>query len=175
VLPVARTRDEAHLYMDLHGCPQCGAVEVTWAESLVDEDGVLGRRYHGPCDGCGLRREFVFALPQRPTPPRPGARVTFGASDDTSVLFDAGQWVEVADMMALAAGLPDITSDDADQWLATATACFDEALKFLPPGAEVVPDTAFWSVPGRGLRERSPQRFRRADLEARRAELSGRR
>jgi hypothetical protein len=161
--------------MDLHGCPQCMGVEVAWAESLIDEDGVLARRYHGPCEACGLPREFVFALPERPTPPRPGAQVTFGASEDTSVLFDAGEWVEVADMMALAAGLSDVTEDESREWLATATACFDEALKFLPPGGEVVPDTAFWSVKGRGFRERSPERFRRTDLEARRAALAGRR
>jgi hypothetical protein len=36
-----------------------------------------------------------------------------------------------------------------------------------------VPDTAFWSVKGRALRERSPERFRRTDLEARRAALAG--
>jgi hypothetical protein len=80
--------------------------EVDWAESLIDKDGVLGRRYHGDCAQCGLPREVVFALPERPTPPSPGAYVTFGASGDTLVLFDAGQWVEIADMMALAAGLP---------------------------------------------------------------------
>jgi len=158
--------------MDLHGCPQCAAVDVSWAEALTEKDGVLARRYHGSCDGCGLAREFLFALPELPTPPRPGAGVTFGADGDTSVLFDAGEWVEVADMMELAAGLPDVSEDESRRWRATATACIEEALKFMPPGGEAVPATAFWSAKGRGFRERFPGRFRRADLEARRAALA---
>ena len=173
MLPAPRTRDEAHLYLDLHACPQCTSSEVAWAESLVDRDGVLARRYHGDCAQCALPREFVFALPDRPTPPSPGATVTFGAADDTSVLFDAGQWVEIADMMALAAGLPDVAEDEARQWRATAVACFDEALKFLPADGEALPDAAFWSDAGHRLRNRSPERFHRADLEARRATLAG--
>lgn len=148
---------------------------MAWAESLVDRDGVLARRYHGDCAQCGLPREFVFALPDRPTPPGPDATVTFGAADDPSVLFDAGQWVEIADMMALAAGLPDVPEDEAAQWRATAAACLDEALKFLPAGDEALPDAAFFSDAGRRLRDRSPERFHRADLTARRATLAGRR
>jgi hypothetical protein len=173
VLPAPRTRDEAHLYLDLHPCPQCTSPEVAWAESLVDRDGVLARRYHGDCAQCGSPREFVFALPDRPTPPAPGAAVTFGAADDTSVLLDAGQWVEVADTMALAAGLPDVAEEEAAQWRATAVACLDEALKFLPAAAEVAPDGAFWSDAGRRLRDRAPERFHRADLTARRTALAG--
>ncbi|MFC4145214.1 hypothetical protein ACFO0M_02995 [Micromonospora mangrovi] len=175
MLPAPRTRDEAHLYLDLHGCPQCTSPEVSWSESLVDRDGVLARRYHGDCAQCGLPREFVFALPDRPTPPRPGAAVTFGAADDTSVLLDAGQWVEIADMMALAAGLPDVAEEEAGHWRAVAVACLDEALKFLPAGDGTPPDTAFWSDAGRRLRDRAPERFQRADLVARRATLAGHR
>ncbi|WP_204299648.1 hypothetical protein [Actinoplanes campanulatus] len=174
MLPAARTRDEAHLYMDLHGCPDCMAVEVPWSESLVEEDGVPARSYHGRCDGCGRERRFVFALPRRPTPPRAGATVTFGADEETSVLFDPGEWVEIADMMALAAELPDITAEEAREWRATAAACLGEALKFVPSGEAAVPGDAFWSVPGRALRDRAPNRFRRSDLEARRAALGSR-
>ncbi|MFC3988611.1 hypothetical protein [Actinoplanes siamensis] len=164
MLPVARTRDEAHLYMDLHGCPECGGVDVSWAEALVDRSGVLARRYHGSCRACGRSREFVFALPDRPTPPRAGEHVTFGS--DTSRLFDAGQWVEIADMLTLAAGLSDPDS------ARIAAACLDEALKFCPEGAAELPDEAFWSPAGLAFRARSPERFRRADLLARRAALA---
>jgi hypothetical protein len=161
--------------MDLHGCPRCAAVEVDWAEALVDRDGSPARRYHGTCPGCGQRREFVFALPDRPTPPRTGAPVTFGAEESASELLDAGQWVELADMMALAAGLTDVTADESRESLAIAVACLDEVLKFVPPGAGEVPPSAFWTDAGRRVRDRSPQRFRRADLEDRRADLAGRR
>lgn len=150
------------------------AVEVSWAESLIDQEGVPARRYHGRCDGCGRAREFVFALPERPTPPRPGSAVTFGADEETSVLFDAGEWVEIADMMTLASELPDVTVEESREWRATAAACLGEALKFVPVGGAAVPGEAFWSDKGRAFRDRAPDRFRRSDLEARRAALGGR-
>ncbi len=156
--------------MDLHGCTACGGVDVAWAEALVDRSGVMARRYHGACGQCGQEREFVFALPERPTPPRPGDYVTFGAAGETSRLFDAGQWVQIADMLTLAAGLPD---EDRGTAL-IAVACFDEALKFLPEGASDLPEEAFWSDEGQAFRVRSPERFRRDELLARRAGLAAR-
>lgn len=173
MLPVARTRDEAHLYMDLHGCPRCGAVDVSWQEELTDEDGALGSRYHGPCGGCGQPREFVFALPARPTPPRPGAVVTFGASGDTSALFDAGQWLAIADMLTLAAGL-DVPAAERTESLALAIGCVEEVLKFLPAGASAAPGTAFWSAAGRAEHDRDRVRFTRDALDRRRADLVAR-
>ncbi|BCJ45187.1 hypothetical protein GCM10010168_69880 [Actinoplanes ianthinogenes] len=166
MLPPARTRDEAHLYMDLHGCPRCGSVAVAWAESLADADGVLARRYAGACEDCGLDREFLFRLPERATPPAPGESVTFGAADDPSQLFDAGEWVAIADMSTLASGLAELPPDEARESAAIAAACYDEALKFLPAGADRLPDRAFWSVAGREFRQRSPHRFSRDDLIA---------
>ncbi|GAA4599558.1 hypothetical protein BJY16_003119 [Actinoplanes octamycinicus] len=160
--------------MDLHGCPRCGSVDVTWSAALVDRSGVMARRYSGPCGGCGEEREFVFALPERPTPPRPDAWATFGAAGETSQLFDAGEWVAVADMLSLAAGLTDTPEAEARQHAGIAVACLDEALKFLPEGAVEAPEQAFWSDQGRAFRARSPERFRRADLIERRAALAGR-
>jgi hypothetical protein len=175
VLPAARTRDEAHLYMDLHGCPRCGSVDAEWAETLIDRDGMPARRYHAACGVCGEPRDFVFALPERATPPEPGAAVTFGAAGSTSELFDAGDWVAVADMMALAAGLPEASAGAVRESLAIAVSCLDEALNFLPGDAAELPPSAFWTDGGRAFRERAPGRFRRADLEQRRADLAARR
>ena len=171
MLPVARTRDEAHLYMDLHACPECGDVEVAWGEALVEEDGVLGRRYHGPCARCGQPREFVFALPSRPTPPHPGEQVTFGALADTSELFDAGQWLAIADMLEMAAGL-DVPAPERIESLTIAIACVDEVLKFLPAGAGEPSAASFWSADGRSERDRDPARFARPALNQRRAQLA---
>jgi len=157
--------------MDLHACPECGDVEVAWGEALVEEDGVLGRRYHGPCARCGQPREFVFALPSRPTPPRPGQQVTFGALTDTSELFDAGQWLAIAEMMTLAAGL-DVPEAERAESLTIAIACVDEVLKFLSAGVDEPPAAAFWSAEGRSEYDRDPGRFARAALHQRRAELA---
>ena len=173
MLPVARTRDEAHLYMDLHACPECGDVEVAWAEALVEESGVLGCRYHGQCARCGLPREFVFALPPLPTPPRSGERVTFGALADPSELFDAGQWLAIADMLELAAGL-DVPEAERTESLTIAIACLDEVLKFLPAGVGEPPAAAFWSADGRSERDRDPARFARPALSRRRSQLAAR-
>jgi hypothetical protein len=54
----------------------------------------------------------------------------------------------------------------ARESLATAAAAIDEALRFLPAGAETVPDSAFWSQRGAGVRAAEPGRFRRARLVA---------
>ncbi|WIM97992.1 hypothetical protein ACTOB_001560 [Actinoplanes oblitus] len=148
---------------------------VAWAASVVEADGVPARRYAGACEDCGVDREFVFRLPERATPPVPGSYVTFGADGDPSRLFDAGEWVAIADMSALASGLEDVPPDEARESATIAVACYDEALKFLPPGADRLPDAAFWSVAGREFRQRSPQRFHRDDLIARRDDLRGRR
>ena len=38
-LPVARTRDEAHLYMDMRPCPKCGKSDVHWDSALTSDEG----------------------------------------------------------------------------------------------------------------------------------------
>ena len=64
VLPVVRTRDEAHLYLDLRPC-DCGSVETDWESGVVAVDSMLATAYSGTCSACGTEREFVFALPER--------------------------------------------------------------------------------------------------------------
>jgi len=64
-LPVVRTRDEAHLYFDLHPCPECGSVDLTWEHAAVSVDGEPASEYYDTCPGCDTEREFVFALPKR--------------------------------------------------------------------------------------------------------------
>jgi hypothetical protein len=165
VLPVARTRDEAHLYMDLHPCDRCGAVDIIWHSALADRDGVPARRYSGRCEGCGAAREFVFALPERPELPDPRDVVFFGA--DRSQLLDAGEWLLVSDLCAQAGSAPagsDRERAEVRESMAVAAAAVAEVLKFVPPGADEVPDSAFWSDRGRTVREQEPGRFRRRRL-----------
>lgn len=165
MLPVARTRDEAHLYMDLHPCDACGAVDVTWHSALTDGDGVPARRYSGRCEGCGAAREFVFALPERPELPGPQDVVFFGGA--RSQLLDPGEWLLVSDLCAQAGSASAGTEAEraeARQSLAIAAAAVAEVLKFVPDGADEVPDSAFWSQRGRTVREQEPGRFRRRRL-----------
>jgi hypothetical protein len=166
VLPAARTRDEAHLYMDLNPC-ECGEVDVTWQSSLTDQNGVPARRYSGGCPGCGQQREFLFGLPQRPLVPGPEEIVLFGGPE-CSQLLDAGEWLLVADLCARAGSVrpddPEGHRAEARESMAIAAAAVQEVLKFVPAGADEVPDTGFWTERGRAVRHQEPGRFRRRPL-----------
>jgi hypothetical protein len=156
IFSVARTRDEAHLYLDLHPCEECGSIDVTWDNGLVDFEGELTNRYRGTCPGCGAEREYYFGLPEREV--MPVGWPTFGGREP-SQLLDAGEWLWVADLTA-----SNVPADDAGRALAIATAAVEEVLKFIPPGQDEVPDDAFWSDRGDEVRSAEPSRFRRDRL-----------
>ncbi len=68
-----RTRDEAHLYMDLHPCAERGSIDVTWDHAVVSADGQLGCEYYGTCPGVsGSRRSSPPSAV--PTPNTPAER-----------------------------------------------------------------------------------------------------
>lgn len=149
----ARTTAEAHLYMDLHPC-KCGSIEFDRQSAVTTEAGVLYSRYSGPCHACSTVRMFRFELPEAIRPI--GSSVDFGG-DDPSRLIDPGEWLAVAD--ALVARHPG-TRDELD----LARAAVEEILKFIPPGADRVPEDAFFHEPGRALHAKDPARFRRDRL-----------
>lgn len=151
---VARTRDEAHLYLELHPCPDCGAAEAPWQQSLVEIDGVLTTSYATTCPGCGAEREYLFGLPPRETPPV--SWPTFGGVEP-SELLDAGQWLAVSDE---AAGNVPTDRLEAGRALAIARAAVEEVIKFVPPGQDAVPEDEFWTPEGREVRDADPDRFR---------------
>ncbi|MEU4571940.1 hypothetical protein ACBI99_12185 [Nonomuraea sp. ATR24] len=151
---VARTRDEAHLYLDLHPCETCGSAETTWDSGLTTVDGTLVSRYAGDCGECGTSREFLFGLPERPIPP--DGYPTFGAAEP-SELLDAGEWLWVADLTA--GHVPADDRAEAHRALSIAAAAVGEAIKFVPPGQDEVPDDAFWSERGLEMRAAEPGRF----------------
>lgn len=152
---VARTRDEAHLYLELNPCEDCGSITTEWEHGLTEVDGELAISYAGVCSGCGAEREYLFGLPEREV--AAGSFPTFGGPEP-SELLDAGQWLRVADV---AAG--DVPTDDpaeARRVLAIAQAAVEEVIKFIPAGSDAVPDDAFWTDEGRRLRDAEPGRFR---------------
>jgi len=150
---VARTRDEAHLYLDLHPCA-CGSVETTWDSALVVADGEPANRYAGTCAGCGTGREFWFGLPEREV--MPADYPTFGGPEP-SQLLDPGQWRWVADLTAR--DVPEDDPAEARRSLAVARAAVEEVVKFIPPGVDQVPGKAFWTEQGRQAYEAEPSRF----------------
>jgi len=151
---VARSRDEAHLYLDLHPCDECGSAETTWDNAVAVADGEPASRYTGTCEGCGKRREFWFGLPRRGVVPE--EYPTFGGAAPSQLLAP-GQWRWVADLVA--GDLPRHDPHEARRSLAIARAAVEEVVKFVPPGADAVPADAFWSEQGRLTYEADPARF----------------
>ena len=159
-LPVARTRDEAHLYMDLHPCEECGAIDVVWRHATVYVDGGIGGGYFGSCPGCGAKREFVFALPEREWVV---AEFPNFGGPEPSRLLDAGEWLWVADRAAGNAPAGDPAGER--RALALASQAVAEVLKFIPDGEELVPEAAFWTERGREVHSAEPGRFSRGRLQ----------
>ncbi|MFI0484945.1 hypothetical protein [Actinomadura sp. 9N215] len=156
VAGLARTTTEAHLYMDLRPC-LCGEHRFPRRSFLAVAGENLAGCYSGSCAGCGRQRAFGFRLPPGG---RPGmaAGLPFGGSEP-SRLLDPGEWLTVADDPAVPAAL--------------AVAALDEALKFVPPGADAVPEAAFTSAAGRAMHATAPTRFRADNLKAAHGALQG--
>lgn len=150
-LAVARTRDEAMLFLELTPCEDCGTANTAWDHGLGDVDGELASSYAGDCPGCGAEREYLFGLPERETA---GAYPCFGGPEP-SELLDPGQWLRVADLVAA-----DVPDDDPRVSLAIAAAAVGEVVKFVPPGRDAVPPDAFWTEAGRSVHDTEPGRFR---------------
>ena len=160
VLPPARTRDEAYVYLDLTPCPTCGSIETEWRHALAQVDGQLVAAYDGTCQGCSAEREYLFQLPDRE---HAGGTPNFGGPEP-SALLDPGQWLELADQLMTA-----VPADDpqaAAEVAGFAAAAVAEVLKFVPAGADAVPAERFWSTAGRQVYDRRPGRVHRDRVQA---------
>ncbi|WP_169986105.1 hypothetical protein [Microbispora sp. H10836] len=154
---IARSRDEAHLYLDLNPCA-CGSAGTDWDSGLASAEGELVTCYEGRCAACGAEREYLFGLPEREVTPT--GYPTFGGAEP-SELLDPGEWMWVADLTAgnVPEGpLPE--GGERRQALSIARAAVEEVIKFVPPGQDEVPEEAFWSERGRAVRAAEPGRFR---------------
>lgn len=160
-LTLARSRDEALLFLDLQPCERCGSIDVAWRSGLVQVEGELARSYAGTCDDCGTEREYVFRLPEPGSVPLAGARVIFGG-EAPSELLDPGEWLWVSDLTASDVPVDDL--EEACRTLTIAAQAVDEVIKFIPPGAGEVPAEAFRTVRGRQVRDAEPGRFDRERL-----------
>lgn len=169
-LRFARSGAEADLFVQMHPCA-CGESEFEPVIGFGEDPGGWLLRYSGRCVTCGSDRMFMFR--QRPSAALLDAH-TWANGDMPSRLLDAGEWLWVAE--AIVADYPVenglLVAHDSEQLrddLRMAAAAVDEVMKFVPDGANVVPDSAFWSDRGRNVRESDPGRFSRYRLEAIRA------
>jgi hypothetical protein len=167
--PYARTYDEAYLYMELRPCV-CGEPEFDKTTASWAENGAQVERYSGACPNCGRPRQFTFRMPD--APPEVSFDMRYGWGEEPSRLLDPGEWLGVADMFDASAQAElnsgDITSEQQltgiFYLLSSAVAATEEVAKFLPVGADRIPEDAFRSQPGRMLFELVPERFERAAL-----------
>ncbi|MEU6278104.1 hypothetical protein ABZ871_37775 [Streptomyces populi] len=160
---IARSTQEAHLYMDLHACA-CGADGFEREHRLDERDGVLVAVYEGVCPECGRARSFAFRLTDE-LPPAPPA---FGGSEPSRII-DPGEFLWVGDQVATDAGLrllhtPPAERHEQREGSAFALAAVEEVLKFLPRGLDRIPEELFTSERGREVYARAPHRFERAAL-----------
>ncbi|MEU4603393.1 hypothetical protein AB0F43_10475 [Kribbella sp. NPDC023972] len=158
MLPVARTRDEARLFLDLTPC-ECGSTDADWQHGTGVVDGELASVYDASCADCGAERTYSFGLPERETG---GDYPNFGGPEP-SQLLDPGRWLELADQ--LASMLPPDDPETRAEALAIAAASVCEILKFIPADADAVPAEAFWTEQGRRVYDEQPGRFQRARLQ----------
>ncbi|WP_369233938.1 hypothetical protein AB5J56_19105 [Streptomyces sp. R21] len=160
---IARSTQEAHLYMDLHAC-ECGATEFAREHRLEERDGALVAVYEGACPQCGRVRSFAFVMTDE-LPPAPPA---FGGAEPSGII-DPGEFLWVADQVGTDAGLRLLNVPPAGQrehrpGMEYALAAVDEVLKFLPEGADSIPEERFTSERGRELYRKDPTRFSRVWL-----------
>ncbi|MFF4347793.1 hypothetical protein [Streptomyces sp. NPDC001530] len=172
---IARSMQEAHLYMDLHACV-CGAEEFEREHRLEDRDGVLVTVYEGVCPQCGRTRSFEFQLSEE-LPPAPPA---FGGAEPSRII-DPGEFMWIGDQVSTESGLRLLNTPLAEHReirpaTAYAIAAFEEVAKFLPEGADRIPEDRFTSKRGREMYAKNPDRFTREeiadDLERKRSILA---
>jgi hypothetical protein len=169
--PRARSMAEADLYVSMQPCPNCAStgqtVQGSTVETVATVDGEQVWLLTARCPQCAEFHEYRFRFPAEPATPVDGHQ-RFGG-DEPSELFDAGQWLLVADAMLedvpehpgeLAPARRRALRDRVD----VAVAAVEEALKFLPEGGNAVSPFAFWSEPGYRLFSSQPWMFERDEL-----------
>src|SRR2546423_4561094 len=164
-LPLARTLLEAEVYLGRLPCERCGRIGTGWAYAGPGEyDGAPADRYAGRCTHCGTQRSALLGRVGGPdAQPGPvGGR--FGAGPP-SELLDAWQWLEFGDGAAAAAERPGLADRDRLMLLEYAGDAYWEAGRFIPQGADAVPDTALFWPASRTAAAGYPLRLSRAAID----------
>ncbi|MEU5280354.1 hypothetical protein AB0G87_28530 [Streptomyces asoensis] len=159
----ARSTLEAHLYMDSHPC-ECGSADFGRLHRLVQGGEGSVAVYEGPCRACGRDRILAFLMADESPPP-----LAFGGPEPSRII-DPGEFAEVGHSVCRRAGLDMLNSPESEHHryraaMAYGLAAFEEVPKFIPPGADAVPASAFTSEAGRAYYESEPAKFDRDILE----------
>jgi hypothetical protein len=115
------------------------------AFAIDDRGDLLVATARDYCAGCGTTRQFELLLAETRVPP------DAWGNDDASTIIDAAQWLALSDRL--------LSSN-----VARARDAVAEVLKFIPPGAQEPPRSAFFTAAGRKDYVSDPSRFRRDRL-----------
>ena len=168
---LARTPDEAALWMDRRPCERCRSVGFEREHQLREVDGELVAHYEGTCPKCGRLRTYDFALPATPTLT---TSLSFGTGEP-SQLFCPLDFIIIADdhaerVPAEVESLDEATKAAAVRDLTIAVAALEAAIDAIPEGASAIPRDANRPEVLR-LYDQEPGRYERERLEAYRDRL----
>lgn len=164
-MPTARTLAEAQVYVSL-------AIAADQSAPAVEPPPIVpGSNLTENADAWTLASpagDIAISYASEDACRTTGARFGLGASQ----LIDAAQWAVVAATYARRAleadmaytGAPDQDRFSVEANWELAAEAVGEALKFLPEGADVVPDEAVWSEFGRQSLAQNPHVVTRAQL-----------
>ncbi|MDH2425071.1 hypothetical protein [Sphaerisporangium sp. TRM90804] len=179
---MGRTLVEAYLYIELNAVALRAAGDAEGpGESAGDYDAhttltegpeVWRVRFDGR--GLGLDLRIDVFVPYRSEFDARRDHLRFG--EGASTLIDAGQWSVLSagyarralrDDLAYSENPvdPDLFKSVVLGWESARDATLESA-KFIPAGADEVPETAFWTDIGKAARRDHPDRFTRTALEA---------
>jgi hypothetical protein len=168
---IARTSAEAEVFLTLLPCERCTATETDWNTGALYflDDGGRAENYAGRCLSCGNVREIGFELPEPADGPVPTGGSRFGGAAPSGLL-DPAEWLRVAGTVELASG-PERRSgtrvaQDRLERLEFARDAYLEALKFIPAGADAVPESALFSDLGRDRLRTEPESLTRDYIHA---------
>jgi hypothetical protein len=95
--------------------------------------------------------------------------VVFFGGPEQSQLLDAGEWRLIGEVAIKDGSAPPTgdLSEDAERKrsFALGVAAFGEILKFIPNGADAVPESSFWTPHGRAAHDENPGQFGRDYLQ----------
>ena len=171
-----RTSLELSLYRNLVRCRACGGKlgsEVLKPTRDTYAGDAIGL-YEGVCPTCGAEQNWPYYLPGDYTATNPSP--DYGGVEPSTII-DPSQFLALFDQDVAAvrespAQLSRREFFDLAPPLKRAQRYLAEVAKFLPPGADEIPDEAFLTDEGRAAKRAAPHRFTRAYLEGEMARLA---
>lgn len=163
----ARSIREARLYLQLHLC-SCDYPILDQVDHWLEKrDGVFVAVYEGQCGRCSGSGRYEFELETRER-----ARYPAIGGSTSSRIIDPGEflWLSERGASEVPVDVTGLSKEElrvARYLMQRAVVMLEEVLKFIPEGADEVPESAFFSDLGRSLREESPERFHREEINTR--------